>query len=879
MRTRISLPSAIRTPVRPSSLLVLPFLFLTTAVFLQAQAPTPLAYLTFDEGTGTVANDSSGNNNGATLLGGAGWTTGLVGPYALNLPGTVGSYADIPRDVVDTTKSLTVAAWVKLNSLGGFQTFVSEDSGFQATFFLQKRGDTNTFTFTQPFGAAGGPGVAVYADSGITPSVGTWYHVAGVYDATKQSASVYVNGVLAGQVYSVSPSPANGHTGIGHGQYNNSYVDWVNGAIDDVYLYQAALSPDEILAIARIENPSLPGPQPVQPATLAIDAAHPGAHVNPKFYGLMTEEINHSYDGGIYGELIQNRVLKDDTNTPAHWSLVQDNGGAGSITLDTTQPVSGTTLTNSLRVDVTKGQRVGAANDGYWGIPVKSWTTCRASFWAKAGPGFTGPLTLDIESNDGSTIYALAQVPQITDIWTKYTVELRTSSVEPSTSNRYVISTSSPGTFWLTQVSLFQPTYRDTRNGNRIDLMEKLAALKPSFLRLPGGNYLEGNSIDQRFEWKNTIGPIEQRPGHESPWDYRSDDGLGLLEFAEWCEDLHMEPLLAVYAGYSLNGTHVNPGSDLAPYVQDALDEIQYLTGGAHTTWGAQRAADGHPAPFPLDYVEIGNEDFFDRSGSYDGRFAQFYDAIKAAYPNLQLIATTGVSSRTPDIIDEHYYRGPGSFENDVHHYDSYQRTGPKIFVGEWASQEGFPTPNLHAALGDAAWLTGLERNSDIVILESYAPLLVNINPGASQWATNLIGYNALQSYGSPSYYVQVMFSNNHGDVVLPATLTSTGGSKVYSSVTRDSRDGTIYLKVVNAAADPQPLHVNLTGVGGVSPKGTAIVLTSSSPSASNKPGDSEKALHVTVALDDLGQSFDYSFVPFSVTSQDRRPTLTVRTS
>jgi alpha-N-arabinofuranosidase len=187
------------------------------------------------------------------------------------------------------------------------------------------------------------------------------------------------------------------------------------------------------------------------------------------------------------------------------------------------------------------------------------------------------------------------------------------------------------------------------------------------------------------------------------------------------------------------------------------------------------------------------------------------------------------------------------------------------IFVGEWASQEGFPTPNLHAALGDAAWLTGLERNSDLVILESYAPLLVNVNPGASQWATNLIGYDALQSYGSPAYYVQVMFSNHHGDVVLPSTLTSTGGSKVYASVTRDTRKGTVYLKVVNAAADPQPLHVDISGLGGVSHNGTAIVLTSTSPSATNAPGDTEKALPVTKSLRGLGQHFDYSVAPFSV--------------
>ena len=286
--------------------------------------------------------------------------------------------------------------------------------------------------------------------------------------------------------------------------------------------------------------------------------------------------------------------------------------------------------------------------------------------------------------------------------------------------------------------------------------MQKMAGLRPSFLRLPGGNYLEGNTIDQRFEWKNTIGPLSGRAGHLSPWGYRSSDGMGLLEFLEWCEDLHMQPLLAVYAGYSLQGAHVAPGAALQPYVQDALDEIQYVTGDQSTTWGAVRAANGHPAPFPLSYVEIGNEDFFDSSGSYSGsagRYAQFYDAIKASYPNLQLIATSSVSGHIMDVLDDHYYKSPSAFEADVHHYDNYSRTGTKIFVGEWASQEGSPTPDMNSALGDAAWLTGLEHNSDLVVLESYAPMLVNVNNGASQWGTNLIGYDALSSYGSPSYY------------------------------------------------------------------------------------------------------------------------------
>ena len=834
------------------------------AGMLRAQVPNPVSYLTFDEGSGNIAHDSAGTHN-ATLMGGAGWATGLVGPFALSLPGTSGSYADIPADVVDTTQSFTVCAWINFNSVAGFETFVSEDSGFQSAFFLQKRADTNTFCFTMPTNGASGPGTAVFADSGITPVGGPWYHVAGVYDASSQSLSVYVNGVLAGQTFAASPSPANGHTGIGHGQYNNGYVDWVNGAIDDVRFYSGALSAADILAIARIGNPGLPGPQPLQPASLTVDGTQPGVAVNPLFYGLMIEEINHALDGGLYGELIQNRVLKDDPNTPVAWSVLQGNGGAGSIALDFTQPVVGTELSTSLKViSTSKGARVGAANSGYWGIPITPETNYTTTVWAKGAPGFTGPLTVDIESSDGSTIYAQAQLPALTSNWQKYSVKLRTGLLAATSDAQYVISTTGQGTFWITQASLFRPTFNNRANGNRVDLMQTLAAMKPAHLRLPGGNYLEGNTIDTRFEWTDTIGPIEQRPGHPSPWGYFSDDGLGLLEYLEWCEDLNMQPVLAVYAGYSLDGEFVSPGEALAPYVQDAVNEIEYATGATNTYWGKRRAADGHPAPFPLQYVEIGNEDFFDRSGSYDGRFAQFYDAIKSAYPQLQVIATTGVSSRNPDVVDEHYYESPVGFENDVHHYDGYSRSGPKIFVGEWASQEGSPTPDLHAAIGDAAWLTGLERNSDIVIMESYAPLFVNTNPGASQWATNLIGYNALQSYGSPAYYVQVMFANHHGDVALPVALTSTGGSRVYASVTRSSKTGELYIKVVNAAFEPQQVNFSLTGLGNIAAKGNSVLLTGN-PAATNAPGQAQ-ALPVTVPLNKLGANFSETFPPYSVT-------------
>ena len=513
-------------------------------------------------------------------------------------------------------------------------------------------------------------------------------------------------------------------------------------------------------------------PTQAAPGHLTVQVDRPGVKISPTFSGLMIEDISHSIDGGLYAELIQNRAFKN-ADTPVHWASVQDGGGAGTITLDTDNPVPGTALTNSLRLDITSagaGQRVGVANDGYWGIPVVPNQTDRASFYAKAAPGFHGPLTVAIESADGQTVAASASIPAIGPDWKKYALTLTTgSNVAVSAANRFVISAQSPGTVWLSQVSLMPPTYHNRPNGARIDLMEKLSAMHPRFLRLPGGNYLEGNTLAERFDWKKTIGDISQRPGHQDPWGYRSDDGFGLLEYLEWCEDLHMQPVLAVFAGYALNGKFIPAGPELTPFVQDALDEIEYVTGGPNTKWGARRTADGHPASFPLTYVEISNED---GGPSYNSRFAQFYDAIKAKYPKLKIIATSHVTSRKPDVVDDHYYRSAAEMARDSGHYDGYDRKGPKIFVGEWASIEGNPTPTVQAAIGDAAWLTGLERNSDLVVIEAYAPLMVNVNPGAAQWGTNLIGLDALGSFNSPSYYVQQMFAANIGDVVLPTTLT-----------------------------------------------------------------------------------------------------------
>ncbi len=602
---------------------------------------------------------------------------------------------------------------------------------------------------------------------------------------------------------------------------------------------------------------------------LHIDVGHITARVSPLHAGLMTEEINHAYDGGLYAELVANRAFLEQpvppSQLPPHWSVVSTGAATAGLAVDLGY-IFTPELLMSLRLetrDATESRRAGIANDGFWGIPVRPATTYHASFFARISGDHGGPLTLSIESPDGATIYALADIMLRPGTWHRYEADLITAAgLKPTAQARFVISTVKPGTFWFSLVSLFPPTWKDRANGNRPDLMQKLADLHPAFLRFPGGNYLEGDSVSERFDWKKTLGDLRTRPGHMGPWGYRSSDGLGLLEFFHWCEDLNMEPVLGVFAGLTLKSGYIKPGPDLQPYVQDALDEIEYVTGDVTTTWGARRARDGHPAPFRLTYVEIGNEDWKD-GWEYDGRFAQFYDAIKARYPSLQLIATHPVTSRTPDVLDDHYYRHAAEFYADVHHYDRTDRKGPKIFVGEWATMEGSPTPTLNAALGDAAWMTAMERNSDLIIMQAYAPLLVNVNPKAAQWPTNLIGYDALTSYGSPSYHAQKVFNAHRGDVVVAATPDVAPG--LFTSVTRATRTGALYLKVVNSLGVPRTVRIEIAGTKSVASAGQQTVLTGQ-PSDVNSLPEPEKIIPTETNLTGLSQTFDHTFPAYSIT-------------
>ncbi len=613
------------------------------------------------------------------------------------------------------------------------------------------------------------------------------------------------------------------------------------------------------------------------PAHLSLNLDLPGVAVSPTLYGLMTEEINYSYDGGLYGELVRNRAFLDDSKRPSHWSPI---GNEASISLEASGPTSARPV--ALHV---KGA---ATNEGYWGIPIRTGASYRLELWTKSSSG--QPIHADLESGNGSTVYARGEVKPVGGEWQKLTVLLRTAkATAPTKDARLVLR--SEGDFWLSQVSLFPPTYKGRPNGNRPDLMNMLTELHPKFLRFPGGNYLEGNTLADRFPWKQTLGPIETRPGHRSPWGYRSTDGMGLHEFLLWSEDMNAKPVLAVFAGYALNGQYVKPGPDLEPFVSDALDEIEYVIGSPNTKWGAVRAKAGHPKPFPLECVEIGNEDGFDKSGSYEARFVQFYDAIKAKYPRLKVISTIGgkdylgqkfpMEKRTPDLWDEHYYAEAWDMMGMADKYDSYDRKGPKVFVGEWASHDTIPpwragpnagpTPNMKCALGDAAFMTGLERNSDIVRMACYAPLLVNVNPGGRQWSLNLIGYDALNVYGSPSYYAQALFSKYLGARTVPLKLsdvpTQSNGDRtlnaLFASATRDPKTGGLYLKLVNALPTAQDVDIDLQG-GSIGPDGTMIVLTGDLK-AMNSIDEPKLIAPITTPIHGLGNAFRQTLPPHSV--------------
>lgn len=491
-------------------------------------------------------------------------------------------------------------------------------------------------------------------------------------------------------------------------------------------------------------------------AKITIDAGQPGHKVSPTLWGVFFEDINHSADGGVYPELVRNRSF-EDADKPDSWIV-----GSGEAAIESDRPLNPLNP-HSLRLRVP-----GAAslkNKGYWGMSFVKGEKYVFSVAARAAEGVRSPIEVVLEDESGQPL-ASASTSRIGGQWHYFDLEL--TPKESAAKGQLELKFSGNGTVWLDMVSLMPAkTWKD--HGLRPDLCETLDALKPSFVRFPGGCWVEGDDMAHMYHWKYTIGDVAERKPLYNIWDYWATHGLGYHEYLQMTEDLGATPLFCINVGMSHHQTV--PMDQMGQWVQDALDAIEYANGPTNSVWGALRAKAGHPASFNLRYMEIGNEN---GGADYRQRWPLYYNAIHAKYPEIKFVANVWGGYPTnpmPDIIDEHYYDTPEFFMHQANRYDSYDRKGPKIFVGEYAVTKNCGLGNLRGAVGEAAFMTGMERNSDVVVMASYAPLLVNVNH--RKWNPDLINFDSSRIYGLPSYYVQQMFSQNRGDVVLPTTAES----------------------------------------------------------------------------------------------------------
>lgn len=501
------------------------------------------------------------------------------------------------------------------------------------------------------------------------------------------------------------------------------------------------------------------------PASFTLSTAQRGPVIGPLHYGIFYEEINHAGDGGIYAELVRNGSMEENGSNPDYWWTIGD--AAFSIS---SQNLLNGAQKRAMHLDLKKAGD-GTRNIGYWGINIQQGVTYKASFWLRAKDGWTGDITLTLESYEGADLGHTTVHVDDAGTWRKYSAEITaTGSYQLGW---FAIRGSKPGTIYLDCVSLFPPTYKNRENGMRRDLAEKLEALHPRFMRFPGGCYIEGG---QRYQWKHTVGPVEERLGiYNSHWGYPVSNGMGFHEFLQLAEDLGAEPLFVVNVGMG-HGWYQDY-RHIEGFIQEALDAIEYCNGDVRTYWGAKRAAAGHPEPFNLRLMEIGNENYNytsdgnnDQSDHYAERYKQFYDAIKARYPYMTLIGNSDWGSDYPtwrnqyplEIIDEHFYRSPDWFASMYHKYDNYSRSSNKVYNGEYAVTHDFGVNGtLKAALGEAIYMAGLERNSDVCVMGSYAPIFMNENE--SQWRPDMLHYNAHSSFGTPSYWTQQMMASTVG--------------------------------------------------------------------------------------------------------------------
>lgn len=649
-----------------------------------------------------------------------------------------------------------------------------------------------------------------------------------------------------------------------------------------------------ILLIIFILSTVILGNEP----TITVDVTKPGTKISPTMYGIFFEDINFGADGGLYAELVKNRSFEFDRPLRG-WQILKKSGAVGDVQniRDETRPRN----PRYARIRVDKpGEGFGLSNEGFRGMGIRDGAMYCFSIEARKVDGAITALRLQLVDSTGETM-AEDKVEGFTSGWN--VVECKLKAKGSDTKARLNIWVEGTGTLDIDMVSLFpKDTWKGRKNGLRPDLVQLLADMKPGFLRFPGGCIVEGFDLSQRYKWKETIGPINQRVCNINRWnfefkhrltpDYYQSYGLGFFEYFLLAEDLNAEPMPIVNCGMAcqFNSAELVPMDQIKPYVQDALDLIEFANGPTDSEWGKVRTDMGHPEPFNMKMIGIGNEQW---GPQYIERYKVFAKAIEEKYPNMQLIAAAGSDATIfpngqseieylwkqwrilkPEIVDEHFYRKPEWFLENVDWYDNYERDGIEVFVGEYASQSvGVASPDNRnlwkCALYEAAFMTGMERNADLVTMSCYAPLFGHEE--AWQWRPDLIWFDNLKSYGTANYYVQKLFSLNPGTRQLIAKVENAPALDenkhgLYASSTLDEDAGEVIIKVVNVTKGKLKSTINLEGVPKVSASARAILLKSASPEDENSLQEPKKIYpeELTVKID--SPNFSYEFEPFSLT-------------
>ncbi len=628
-------------------------------------------------------------------------------------------------------------------------------------------------------------------------------------------------------------------------------------------------------------------------ATVEIQVDKPGAAINPAMWGSFFEDINFGADGGLYAELVKNRGF-EFPDPMMGWSKLSPSKARGLISIRDENPFNAANP-HYLRLESEGTDLFGVANEGFRGMGVHQGEAYNFSMQIRNVSG-TPALRIELYSGDGALLDTV-KLERFSADWKQYSAVLRPRATDAKA--RLYVLVDGQGTVDIDFVSLFpQHTWKNRPGGLRADMVQALADLHPGFMRFPGGCIVEGSDLARRYQWKKTLGPIAERPLLVNRWnyeflhrptpDYFQSFGLGFFEFFQLCEDIGAQPLPILNCGMAcqFNSGELCPLDQLDRYIKDALDLIEFANGATSREWGARRAALGHPEPFHLKMMGVGNEQW---GPAYIERYEKFAKAIKATHPGMQLVSAAGPEPAddrfkfawsklrvlSADIIDEHCYAPPAWFLSNAHRYDDYDRNGPKVFMGEYAAQSDkvvsvLNRNNLECAIAEAAYMTGLERNADVVRLASYAPLFANAD--AWQWTPDLIWVNSLGLYATPSYFVQQLFGKNRGDVVLPARIARAEGSALspapqwFVSAARDESAGEVIVKFVNAGDAPASILVKLAGADSIASEARGEVLTGAAKSDHNSFEQPAKVAPVAVDIPVPGVEFPHTFPANSFT-------------